>query len=63
MHDAYAGPGRDRRAANGGGAGGGRDVAAVAGTGAGFTGVSPRIEIIGLHYEVTPSDLKVRMKF
>ena len=41
---------------------GGANVASVAGSGAGFTGVSSRIEIVGLHYEVTPQDLKVRFQ-
>ena len=36
-------------------------VASIAGTGAVFTGVSSRIEVIGLHYEVTPADLKVNV--
>ena len=54
MHDAYQGPGGPRRAVSGG-----ANVANVAGTGAVFTGVSPRIEVVGLHYEVTPADLKV----
>ena len=58
MHDAYQGGGRGggRGAFNGGG---GRQATDVAGTGVGFTGVSPRIEVVGLHYEVTPQDLKV----
>lgn len=48
------------RQSNGNGNGvAGVAVTNVAGTGAGFTGVSPRIEVIGLHYEVTPADLKV----
>ena len=61
VHDAYQGGGRGGR---GGGRGafngaGGRQATDVAGTGVGFTGVSPRIEVVGLHYEVTPQDLKV----
>lgn len=28
-------------------------------SGEGFTGISPRIEVLGLHYEVMPGDLKV----
>lgn len=36
---------------------------AIAGTGAVFTGVSPRIEVLGLHYEVTPADLKVGFSY
>ena len=36
-------------------------ASAVAGSGAGFTGVSSRIEVVGLHYEVTFADLKVRL--
>ncbi|ORY31627.1 Endonuclease/exonuclease/phosphatase [Naematelia encephala] len=52
VHDMSGGGGPRR------GAGGRAPIANVAGTGAGFTGVSPRIEIVGLHYEVTPSDLK-----
>jgi len=55
VHDSYQGPGGGRRNV----AGAGVQVANVAGTGAGFTGVSPRIEVVGLHYEVTPADLKV----
>ena len=51
MHDAYSGPGANRGPGNAG--------VAVAGTGVGFTGVSPKIEVVGLHYEVTPADLKV----
>ncbi|KAL7424568.1 hypothetical protein Q5752_000252 [Cryptotrichosporon argae] len=46
VHDAYQGPAGARRP---------RDVA---GSGAGFVGASPRIEVSGLHYEVTPADLK-----
>lgn len=56
VHDAYQGGGRGGRgpaASNGG-----RHAADVAGSGVGFTGVSPRIEVVGLHYEVTPQDLK-----
>lgn len=66
VHDAYQGSGRGGR---GGGRGGreggfgqrgeGGDGTRVAGTGVGFTGLSPRIEVVGLHYEVTPQDLKV----
>ncbi|OCF43730.1 hypothetical protein I317_02483 [Kwoniella heveanensis CBS 569] len=52
VHDAYQGPRDSRRG------GGERFNAAVAGTGAGFTGLSSRIEVINLHYEVTPADLK-----
>lgn len=51
VHDAYSGPGANRAPRGAG--------VAVAGTGVGFTGVSPKIEVIGLHYEVTPADLKV----
>ncbi|OCF61571.1 hypothetical protein L486_01223 [Kwoniella mangroviensis CBS 10435] len=56
VHDAYQGPksgnGNDRR-------GGDRiNTASLTGTGAGFTGISTRIEVVGLHYEVTPADLK-----
>lgn len=57
MHDAYSGLGQRRGPAEPRGMASG---APVAGTGAGFTGVSPRIEVVGLHYEVTPQDLKVR---
>jgi hypothetical protein len=54
VHDAFNG-GRGGR--NGGG---GRPAPAAGLTGGvGFTGVSPRIEVVGLHYEVTPADLKV----
>ena len=56
VHDAFTGQGRRGSAAP---TGPGRHVADVAGTGAAFTGVSPRIEVVGLHYEVTPQDLKV----
>ncbi|WVF67322.1 hypothetical protein IAT40_002073 [Kwoniella sp. CBS 6097] len=52
VHDAYQGPRDSRRG------GGERFNAAVAGTGAGFTGLSSRIEVVNLHYEVTPADLK-----
>jgi len=55
VHDAYQGPGGGRRSAGSTGV----SAATVAGTGAAFTGVSPRIEVVGLHYEVTPADLKV----
>jgi hypothetical protein len=57
VHDAYQGQGGRRGAPAGPAAG--RNIADVAGTGAAFTGVSPRIEVVGLHYEVTPQDLKV----
>lgn len=57
VHDAFQGG--NRRGGGAGSFGGGRQVADVAGTGAAFTGVSPRIEVVGLHYEVTPQDLKV----
>jgi hypothetical protein len=60
VHDAFAGPGA-RRGQQGAPGGAGRNVANVAGTGALFTGISPRIEVTGLHYEVTPQDLKVRI--
>lgn len=61
VHDAYSGGGRGGGRGRGGFNGsGGRPAADVAGTGVGFTGVSPRIEVVGLHYEVTPQDLKVR---
>ncbi|WWC91917.1 uncharacterized protein L201_006869 [Kwoniella dendrophila CBS 6074] len=58
VHDAYQGP-------KGGNSGDRRnnrenrqnDIT-LTGTGAGFTGISTRIEVIGLHYEVTPADLK-----
>lgn len=53
MHDAYQGPGARR--GPGGNAGSGTAVSAAVG----FTGVSPRIEVLGIHYEVTPADLKV----
>jgi hypothetical protein len=56
VHDAYSGPGAQRGRARDGG---GLSTTSVAGTGAGFTGVSPRIEVTGLHYEVTTADLKV----
>lgn len=56
VHDAYSGPGAQRGRARDGG---GLSATSVAGTGAGFTGVSPRIEVTGLHYEVTTADLKV----
>jgi hypothetical protein len=56
VHDAFPGQGRRGGAAPTGPA---RHIADVAGTGAAFTGVSPRIEVVGLHYEVTPQDLKV----
>jgi hypothetical protein len=52
VHDAFPGARGNQRGPAGA-------VANVAGTGAGFTGVSPRIEVVGLHYEVTPADLKV----
>ncbi|KAK1922223.1 hypothetical protein DB88DRAFT_497586 [Papiliotrema laurentii] len=55
VHDAYTGGGR---AGRGGRAAPSADVTRVAGTGAGFTGLSPRIKVVGLHYEVTPADLK-----
>ncbi|RSH91481.1 hypothetical protein EHS25_009780 [Saitozyma podzolica] len=55
VHDAYSGPGAQRGRARDGG---GLSTTSVAGTGAGFTGVSPRIEVTGLHYEVTTADLK-----
>ncbi|WVQ94918.1 hypothetical protein IAU59_002004 [Kwoniella sp. CBS 9459] len=51
VHDAYQGPRDSRR-------GGERSNSAIAGTGAGFTGLSSRIEVVNLHYEVTPADLK-----
>lgn len=63
MHDAY-----EDNVARGGRRGGGGGAprggysgfnSTLAGTGVGFTGVSPRIEVVGLHYEVTPADLKV----
>ncbi|WVW86383.1 hypothetical protein I302_108429 [Kwoniella bestiolae CBS 10118] len=55
VHDAYQGPkSSDRR----GDRGDRRDTTALTGTGAGFTGISTRIEVVGLHYEVTPADLK-----
>ncbi|CAD6563825.1 MAG: hypothetical protein TREMPRED_001394 [Tremellales sp. Tagirdzhanova-0007] len=53
VHDAFKSSAADRRRAVG------TSVASVAGTGAVFTGVSSRIEVVGLHYEVTPVDLKV----
>ncbi|KAK8853414.1 hypothetical protein IAR55_004120 [Kwoniella newhampshirensis] len=55
VHDAYQGPagGRGGGRFNGNGAN-----PAIVGTGAVFTGISTRIEVIGLHYEVTPADLK-----
>ncbi|WWC72219.1 uncharacterized protein I206_106181 [Kwoniella pini CBS 10737] len=53
VHDAYQGPGR-----SGGGDRRERSNVNLTGTGAGFTGISTRIEVIGLHYEVTPADLK-----
>jgi hypothetical protein len=59
VHDAYTGGGR---AGRGGRAAPSADVTRVAGTGAGFTGLSPRIKVVGLHYEVTPADLKVRCR-
>lgn len=61
VHDAYQGPQSNRRGgiADRIGNNVGGNTAAVAGTGAAFTGVSPRIEVVGLHYEVTPADLKV----
>jgi hypothetical protein len=60
VHDAFPGQGRRGGAAP---TGPGRHIADVAGTGAAFTGVSPRIEVVGLHYEVTPQDLKVGESF
>ena len=59
MHDAYqgGGPRGGRRPAEAGG-----NIPSPAGTGVGFTGISPRIEVVGLHYEVTPADLKVNRK-
>lgn len=63
VHDAY-----EDNVARGGRRGGGGGAprggysgfnSTLAGTGVGFTGVSPRIEVVGLHYEVTPADLKV----
>ncbi|WWD19843.1 hypothetical protein CI109_104310 [Kwoniella shandongensis] len=51
VHDAYQGPAGGRGRGNG-------PNPAIVGTGAVFTGVSTRIEVIGLHYEVTPADLK-----
>ena len=57
VHDAYQGPGGGRRSTSA--TGPSATLKHVTGTGAGFTGVSPRIEVIGLHYEVTPADLKV----
>lgn len=56
VHDAYTGPARDRddRRTR---ARGDRDSGPAAGTP--FVGASPRIEVSGLHYEVTNDDLKV----
>ncbi|WVR09617.1 hypothetical protein IAU60_006689 [Kwoniella sp. DSM 27419] len=48
VHDAYQGGGRR----------GDRSSAAMANTAVGFTGLSSRIEVLNLHYEVTPADLK-----
>ncbi|KAI9633802.1 uncharacterized protein MKK02DRAFT_28568 [Dioszegia hungarica] len=57
VHDAYNGPNRPQR---GGGArmGGPPRVGYNPNSGEGFTGISPRIEVLGLHYEVMPGDLK-----
>lgn len=60
MHDAYEGP-RDRRPA-GFGHGGGQGGAEYGNGGVGFTGVSPRLQVENIHYEVTPADLKVCRK-
>lgn len=54
VHDAYQGGGGGRR----GPAAGRQAAESGANHGVPFTGVSPRIEVIGLHYEVTPQDLK-----
>ncbi|WRT70016.1 uncharacterized protein IL334_007009 [Kwoniella shivajii] len=53
VHDAFQGPKNNRGDRD-------RSFNANAGAGAGvpFTGISTRIEVIGLHYEVTPADLK-----
>ncbi|WVQ83673.1 hypothetical protein IAT38_005816 [Cryptococcus sp. DSM 104549] len=57
VHDAYSGPRGHPNAR--GGAPYARGSPLAAGVPAiGFTGVSPRIEIVGLHYEVTPDDLR-----
>lgn len=53
VHDAYKGPGA------GGPRGGGAFGRGAPRGAVGFTGVSTRIEVLGLHYEVTPADLKV----
>ncbi|EIW72135.1 hypothetical protein TREMEDRAFT_66724 [Tremella mesenterica DSM 1558] len=58
VHDAFRGPGSGGRGRGGRIVSAGNGIAAVAGTGSGFTGISPRIEVVGLHYEVTPVDLK-----
>nr|ODN81344.1 hypothetical protein L203_05598 [Cryptococcus depauperatus CBS 7841] len=63
-HDAYRGPGATRGARR-------PPVSApaaatlnttITGTGAAFLKESTRIEIVGLHYEVTPQDLKVGLR-
>ncbi|ORX39454.1 hypothetical protein BD324DRAFT_619774 [Kockovaella imperatae] len=58
VHDAYQGPSPGGRRNGGGPQGGSGFAGSPAGTGVGFTGISPRIEVVGLHYEVTTQDLK-----
>lgn len=53
MHDAYTGPGARRGPR---GSAGGAPAQP-------FTGVSPRIVVTGIHYEVSQQDLKVRLHF
>lgn len=55
MHDAYQGPASHTRRQDSRS----QDPTRFAGSVVGFTGLSPRIEVVGLHYEVTPADLKV----
>jgi THO complex subunit 4 len=51
VHDAYTGPGRGRALRS-------RDAERET-AGVQFVGASPRIEVSGLHYEVTVEELKV----
>jgi hypothetical protein len=53
VHDAFQGPGAARKPFG--------SSAAIGGTAMGFTGLSPRIEVSNIHYEVTPADLKVSL--
>lgn len=54
VHDAYSGPGGERNRRGGRGDRREQDAAGPA-----FVGPSPRIEVSGIHYEVTADELKV----